>query len=122
VSTIGFTADDDSDEPRGVLDGTHTGEDSFEHEAKTFLQLCKDLRELGAVKVRAGSLRAEWPAQEQQRPQTPAAVTVVPIGPQPKKRSEPTDDELRLYPGEVLTADDKARRLRQLEIKQTLGG
>jgi hypothetical protein len=118
MSTIGFDTDSD-DSPQGVLDGKHSGDDSFEREVTQFLRLATTLREMGAVKVRAGSIRAEWPAAEPtQRP----AVVTVPIGPQPVKRQGPSDEELKLHPDEVLTSEDRARRLRQWEIRQAVAG
>lgn len=129
--TMGFRSEDEDEdeEPSGILEGKHSGEDSTDHDVDLFYGLCKDLRELGACDVKMGSMRAKWPVDAQ--PPRPAVLRV-PVGsvsetgptepPPAPKRTTPTDEELRLYPDEHITPELRAQRVEQLRVKQLLQG
>jgi hypothetical protein len=118
IMTIGFgNTDEDAGTP-GVLEGDSHMTESVERDAKLFLQLCKDLRELGATDVKLGSMRARFGASAPAA--QPTAIIRVPVGVQ--ERNPEPEEKLELYPGEVLTSEDKARRREQQRIRDLVTG
>jgi len=94
-----------------------------EHRA-AFVELCKQLREMGATKVTCGEYAAEFASATptQQQP----TVLRIPVGPQhvaPAEQPKPEPEEpFELYPGEKLTTEDKERRRNQREIMKAVTG
>ena len=80
--------------------------------AGEFIDLCRSLRELGAVDVHAGDFRATWPPPKQEL----SMVPVVREKPKPERPAEPE----RLLPTD--TPEDIARRERHAEIRRAVTG
>ena len=113
---IGFRAtdEDEDDAPGQVVDGHSCEHDPSPAELNAaFVSLCKELREMGCVEVRAGDFRAVWPAQ----PVAPAKLVQA-----AREKQKPKDEPL---PEKVLdtdTPDDAHRRAEYIRIQKAIGG
>lgn len=118
---IGFRAtDSDEDAPGEVVDGVaSTRELSPAEHCDLFVDLCKRLRELGAIEVRAAEYRAVWPV-ERAATTGPSLVRVA-LGGERAERTKPEPTH-EVYEGERPSAEVVAARRGRDEIRKLVEG
>lgn len=118
---IGYRAtDEDEDTSHEVVDGVaSTREPTLAEQGAAFVDVCRQLRELGVVEVRAGDFRAVWPV-ERAASTGPSLVRVALGGERAERpKPEPTHE---VYEGERPSAEVVAARRGREEIRRLVEG
>lgn len=117
--TLGFRATDDDSEPTPeVRDGVASErEPTLAEDGAAFVDVCKQLRELGCVEVRAGSFRAVWPVQPVS-PVVKLPAEAVLRAAKPKPKEDPLPEKVL----DTDTPDDAHRRAEYQRIQRAIGG
>lgn len=115
---MGFRAtDEDEDTLETVVDGVASErEPTLAEQGAAFVDLAKQLRDLGCVEVRAGDFRAVWPAQSAPVVKLPAETVLRQAKPKPKE--EPLPEKVL----DTDTPDDLHRRAEYMRIQRAMGG
>jgi hypothetical protein len=118
--TLGFRAtDDDSDDaPSEVRDGVASErEPGLREQSTVFLDLCRELREMGVSEVRAGDFRAVWPTQP-----SAAGLSVVRVPLTKPTEPKPPEPTYEAYEGERPTPETQRARADRERIRKLVGG